>query len=184
MFEEAFEDNLETEEKIEDVRLAKKEYEDGIYEDIKQEEEWYERHEKVAFRGSVSEVLIGDMEEGHLQLSITEMDEDGYLDVVADITAQPAVTQGVKRPERYCAYVEPRKEILSFIETYSLGTDTGKRLDKDKTSYPLYQFDAAKLKRLDPDGYSDYQAQVSQLEAKELQQQQKKEKQKKAKRGR
>lgn len=184
MMEEAFEENLESEEKIEDVRLANKEYEDGIYEDIKQEMEWYEQHEKVAFRGSVSEVLIGDMEEGHMQLYITEMDEDGFPDVVADITAQPAVTQGVKRPERYCAYVEPRQEILSLIETYSLGTDTGKRLERDTISYPLYQFHAAKLKRLDPDGFLDYQAQVSWMEAKELQQQKNKEKHKKAKRGR
>ena len=59
----------------------------------------------------------------------------------------------------YCGYVDTNNlsGVIDFIEKYGLGQNTGLEAQSGFCRYPMYLFDAEKLRELCPEGMAEYE---------------------------
>lgn len=88
--------------------------------------------------------------------------EDGYPEPYGDLT----VNLDGKAPD-YCGYVDMNNmpELEKFIEEHKLGTFTGMVKQSGYCTYPLYMFDAERLRELCPDGMAVYEQSIKRKSA-------------------
>lgn len=94
------------------------------------------------------------MMNGNMYIGLVSKDEDGYLEPYSDLT----VNLDRKVPD-YCAYVDVNNmpEAEKFISENELGYFTGLVQRSGYCMYPLYSFNADKLRELCPEGMRMYE---------------------------
>lgn len=83
---------------------------------------------------------------------------DGYSEPYGDLTVNLAGTA----PD-YCGYVDTNNmpELEKFIEDNRIGSFTGLMKQSGYCTYPLYMFDAKRLRELCPEGMAIYERSIS-----------------------